>query len=114
MHADRIMDAACEFISLPEDSQLHQRDAGASIALGFQQIEPAVYRVADCGLGCESPGDSIAGPPDQHDRVPGFALQPIDWSWLYGVSAQAEWTGASFRLISLALFLRAASERLFL
>jgi hypothetical protein len=48
---------------LPEGPQRHERDAAATIALGFQQIVPAVDRLADRRLGLRSPGEGIACPP---------------------------------------------------
>jgi hypothetical protein len=47
-------------------SQGAQRDQGhpvTPIALGLQQVKPAVYRLANRGLRLGSPGEGIAGPP---------------------------------------------------
>jgi len=65
------------FRRLPRGAQWHQGNPIAPVALGLQQVEPAVDRLADCGLRLGIAGRGRCRTTGPHDCVPCFAFQPV-------------------------------------
>jgi hypothetical protein len=65
-----------------ERAQRDQRNTIAAIALGFEQIVAAIYRLRDRGVGLRLATRRHRRAASPHDCVPSLALQPIGFAQL--------------------------------